>query len=296
MTTISVIIPTYNRIESLKRAVSSVVNQTYKEFEIVIVDDNTDQSISDSVADVCKDFQQKANIRICRTNGGIGGGRARNLGCQNAVGEYLAFLDDDDIYVPDKLEKQLKFTRDNDLDMSFQDVIWLNEKDEVVEYRSFSYITDCSNDNLLKQHLLHNIAPTSIYFIKRDKFLETDGFGDVKVGQDIYLMFSCIERGFKIGYMQGAFVRQYLHRGDRISKGTKKIAGENWWYKEKRKYLHVLNRKEKRFFKFRHYMILLFASLRSGYYFRALYYGTVGFLVSPSDSVREGYKYLAGKV
>ncbi len=295
MATISVIIPTYNRIEPLKRAVKSVAGQTYKDFEIVVVDDNKDKSVSDAVAGICNEFQQAINIRLCRTTGGIGGGKARNLGCRNATGDYLAFLDDDDIYMPDKLEKQLGFTMDNDLDMSFQDVIWLNEKDEVVEYRSFSYIEDCSNDNLLKQHLLHNIAPTSIYFIKREKFLETDGFGDVPVGQDIYLMFSCIEQGFKIGYMQGAYVRQYLHKGDRLSKGTKKIAGENWWYKEKQKYLYVLNRKEKRFFKFRHYMILLFACLRSGYYFRALYYGTVGFLVSPVYSFNEGYKYFAGK-
>lgn len=292
---ISVIIPTYNRTDTLKRAIKSVLAQTYSNVEIIVVDDNVEKELKERVKSICGELNVSKNIFLQETSGKNGGGVARNIGCKKATGDYLAFLDDDDVYLEEKLEKQLEYTVDNNLDMSFQDVVWIDENNKVIEYRKFDYITDCSNENLLRQHLLHNIAPTSIYFIKRDKFLETAGFGDLPVGQDIYLMFDCIRKGFSIGYMKGAFVRQYLHSGDRLSKGQKKIDGENWWYKEKKQYLSVLSLAERRFFSFRHYMILLFACLRSGYYIKALIYGFMGFLISPKDAVVEGAKYFIQK-
>lgn len=292
---ISVIIPTYNRIETLKRAIESVLAQEHKNVEIIVVDDNDNADTKKKVKEICSSLNSNGNILLYETAGKIGGGMSRNIGCKKATGDYLAFLDDDDIYLPGKLSEQLRFTCENHLDMSFQDVIWANENEKIIEYRKFDYITDWSNDNLLKQHLMHNIAPTSIYFIKRDKFLKTNGFGDLPVGQDIYLMFDCINKGFSIGYMKGAYVKQYLHSGDRLSKGQKKIDGENWWYKEKKKYMSVLSLSERRFFSFRHYMILLFACIRSGYYVKASVYAFMGFLISPKNAIVEGMKYLSQK-
>lgn len=293
---VTVIIPTYGRNAYLKRAIDSVVAQTYKNIEIIVINDNpVSSAVYGDVVEICEYYTNKANIRLVKTKGREGGGCARNIGCQNATGEYLAFLDDDDVYLPNKIEKQLEFTINNGLDMSFQDIVWLNEKEEIVEYRKFSYIKDFSNENLLKEHLLHNIAPTSIYFIKTSLFRQTKGFGNLKVGQDIYLMFECILNDFKIGYMQGAYVNQYLHTGKRISTGRNKIEGENWWYKEKQQYLYILNKKEKRFFRFRHYIILFFACIRSHFWTEALKYGVFAFFNSPQDSFVEAYKYLSGK-
>lgn len=293
---VSVIIPTYGRNDFLKRAIDSVVAQTYKNIEIIVINDNQPSSdVYRDVIRICEHYINKANIRLLKTNGREGGGCARNIGCQNATGEYLAFLDDDDIYLPNKIEKQLEFTVNNELDMSFQDIIWLDENEKIVEYRKFDYIKDFSNENLLKEHLLHNIAPTSIYFIKTSVFRQTKGFGNLKVGQDIYLMFECILGDFKIGYMPGAYVCQYLHTGKRLSIGRNKIEGENWWYKEKKQYLYVLNKKEKQFFRFRHYIILLFACIRSHFWVEAIKYGIIAFLSSPKDAFIEGYKYLSEK-
>lgn len=294
---VSVIIPTYKRDGSLIKAIESVINQTYKNLEIIIVDDNEkDSNEEKTVKNICESYSNSIKIVYHKTDGCVGGGRARNEGCAVATGEYFAFLDDDDIYLPEKIEKQLRFTIDNGYDMTFQDIIWRNEKEEIVEYRRFDYIRDFTNENLLKEHLMHNIAPTSIYFLSAEAFRGTKGFGDLKVGQDIYLMFDCINNGYKIGYLPGAYVNQYLHRGERISTGKKKIEGENWWYEEKQKYIHVLNRREKRFFKFRHYMILMFACIRSGYIVDVFRYGFIAFLTSPKDSIVEGYKYMSDKI
>ena len=296
MLKVSVIIPTYNRVDSLRKAINSVLEQTYNNIEVVVVDDNlVNSDCSRKVKQICDNYW---NIQIVyiKTEGRVGGGRARNMGCSAASGDYFAFLDDDDVFLPEKIEKQLCFTLTNKLDMSFQDVIWRNEKGQIVEYRSFEYIKDCSNESLLKEHLMHNIAPTSIYLISKEAFFSTRGFGDLNVGQDIYLMFDCILNGLKIGYMRGAYVNQYIHSGQRLSTGQSKIDGENWWYKEKQKYLYVLSKREKRFFRFRHYMILFFACLRSGYYLRMVVYGIMAFIISPSDSAIEGTRYFFGKI
>lgn len=293
---VSVIIPTYKRDIYLDRAIVSVIEQTYDNIEIVIVDDNkTDSYEQVQVQKICKKYKDKVNITYISTSGHVGGGKARNLGCAIAKGDYFAFLDDDDVFLPGKIEMQLNFCVENELDMAFQDVIWKNDREEIVEYRRFDYITDFSNANLLREHLLHNIAPTSIYFIRREAFQKTKGFGDLRVGQDIYLMFECINKGFRIGYMPGVYVHQYLHKGERISLGQNKIDGENWWYREKQQYLSVLNKSEKRFFKFRHYMILLFASIRSSFYLRAIKYGFIALCVSPFLCIKEGFKYFREK-
>ena len=293
---VSVIMPTYKRTDYLKRAIDSIVSQTYRNIELVIADDNVSESEEHlTVLEICNNYKSSINVQYVWTGGHVGGGVARNIACSHATGKYLCFLDDDDVYLPDKVRVQLEFMVKNNLDMSFMDVTWLNEKDEIVEIRSFDYITDCSNESLLKEHLLHNIAPTSIYMIKRESFNKTKGFGDLKVGQDIYLMFQCINLGMKIAYMPGSYVNQYLHSGERISIGRNKIEGENWWYKEKQKYISVLDKKQIAFFRFRHYIILFFACLRSNFYFRALQYGIIAFFCSPKDSIIEGKKYLKGK-
>lgn len=294
---VSVIIPTYKRNTYLDRAIVSVIRQTYNNIEIIIVDDNESGSYEQAqVQKIYGKYKKEANIKYVATDGHVGGGKARNIGCAYAKGDFLSFLDDDDVFLSEKVEKQLNFCVENELDMAFQDVIWKNDKEEIVEYRKFDYITDFSNENLLREHLLHNIAPTSIYFIRKEAFQRTNGFGDLRVGQDIYLMFECINRGFKIAYMPGAYVHQYLHKGERVSLGQNKIDGENWWYKEKQQYLSVLNKSERRFFKFRHYMILLFACIRSAFYIKAVKYGLIAFGVSPVLCIEEGFKYFREKI
>jgi len=95
---ISVIIPTYNRAEDLKRSIGSVLRQTYPHFEIVVVDNHS----TDHTDEVISSFQD-ARIRVLKIhNNGIIAA-SRNMGVQNAKGEYVAFLDSDDWWDEDKL-------------------------------------------------------------------------------------------------------------------------------------------------------------------------------------------------
>ena len=99
--TFSVIIPTYYRNDFLVRAVNSVLSQTYRDFEIIIVDDSKDRHAEKTVFELQKNT--KSVIRYF-SSGGIKQGGARNLGFKNAKGDLIAILDDDDLWVANKLE------------------------------------------------------------------------------------------------------------------------------------------------------------------------------------------------
>ncbi len=111
---VSVIIPVYNYEQYLAEAIASVLAQTYRPVEIIVVDDGS----TDRSGDVAKDFKD-SGVRYCyQPNSGTGA--ARNQGTNLAQGSYFAFLDADDVWLPDKLTLQMAaFDEDPELDMVF---------------------------------------------------------------------------------------------------------------------------------------------------------------------------------
>jgi|TARA_B110000908_G_C10223401_1_gene436571 glycosyltransferase involved in cell wall biosynthesis len=103
---ISVIITTYNRPDYLELAIESVVDQTYNDIEILVVDDGSKESYAENI---CNKYEQC--IYHYKDNGGVSS--ARNYGVLNSKGKFIAFLDDDDLWRKDKLEKQLEILNFN---------------------------------------------------------------------------------------------------------------------------------------------------------------------------------------
>ena len=104
---ISVIIPTYNRAHLIAKAISSVLDQTYHDFELIVVDDGS----TDNTMEVINGFNDP-RIRYIRHDKNKGAAAARNTGIKAAIGSYIAFQDSDDEWLPDKLEKQLQAFND----------------------------------------------------------------------------------------------------------------------------------------------------------------------------------------
>src|SRR5215471_13264577 len=101
MSKVSVIIPTHNRAEFLQSAITSVLNQTFQDFEIIIVDDAS----KDHTREVIANFND-ARIKVIHNQVSKGAAGARNIAITNSNCEYIAFLDDDDEWLPEKLKIQ----------------------------------------------------------------------------------------------------------------------------------------------------------------------------------------------
>lgn len=111
---VSVVIPTYKRSEMLERAINSALNQTLKEIEIIVVDDNDPNTIYRSKTEKFMErYSNDERVKYLKHEKNKNGAAARNTGIANSKGKYIALLDDDDFYYPAKLEKQAKYLDEN---------------------------------------------------------------------------------------------------------------------------------------------------------------------------------------
>jgi glycosyltransferase involved in cell wall biosynthesis len=116
---VSIIIPTFNRLWTLPDAIESVLAQTYREYELIVVDDGSTDGTGGWFHETIRDDRVRY---IKKENGGVSS--ARNVGIQSARGQYIAFLDSDDQYLPPKLERQVA-VMDRGHPVSYTDEIWI---------------------------------------------------------------------------------------------------------------------------------------------------------------------------
>lgn len=117
--------PAYNCENYIKKALDSVINQTYKNWELIVVDDCS----TDKTADIIKEFIKKdKRIKYHKLDKNYGAAIARNKAIDIANGKYIAFLDSDDVWFPQKLTKQIKFMEDNDYGFTCTSYIKIDDK------------------------------------------------------------------------------------------------------------------------------------------------------------------------
>ncbi len=110
---VSIIVPVYNAENYIAETIACVTAQTYTEWELLLVEDcSKDKSLS--VIEQCLEEQRDNRIRLIRQPTNMGAAKARNRGIKEARGRYIAYLDADDLWVPEKLEKELQFMREKE--------------------------------------------------------------------------------------------------------------------------------------------------------------------------------------
>lgn len=123
---VSVVTPVYNCEKTIGKTIESVINQTFSDFEMIIVDDKS----SDKTAKIVEDYQKKdKRIKYHPLSKKSGASVARNTAIKKAQGRFVAFLDGDDLWYPEKLEKQIKFMQDNDYAFTYTDYEYIDEND-----------------------------------------------------------------------------------------------------------------------------------------------------------------------
>lgn len=285
MNLVSVVVATYKREAELKKALESLATQSYSNLEIVLVDDNNDKEWNKKVSEIVQEFQERfpaiqLNEVINQLN--QGSAKTRNIGIEVANGKYITFLDDDDIYLPDKVKKQVEFMETGNYDYSITDLVLYNEDDKEIDKRNRWYIKDTSVDSLRMYHLMHHMTGTDTMMFKKEYLTQIGGFAPIDVGDEFYLMQRAIEGGGKFGYLPGCEIKAYVHTGEvGLSSGDGKIKGENSLFNYKKQYFSQLEPKFVRYIKARHYAVLAFAELRRNKYGAFLKNSFKSFFSSP---------------
>ena len=185
MTSVSVIIPTYNRAIKVARAISSVLYQTFGDYEIIVVDDGSD----DGTSGVLSQFKRHISCLAHPENRGVSA--ARNTGIKGSQGELIAFLDSDDYWLPEKLAAQVTFFRKNPGALMCQtEELWIRRGRRVNPMRKH---LKPSGDIFVPSLKLCLVSPSAV--MVRREFLDEVGLFDETLpaceDYDLWLRTSC---------------------------------------------------------------------------------------------------------
>ncbi len=176
MAKVSIIIPVYNVEQYLKRCIDSVVNQTLKDIEIVLVNDGS----TDGSLDICEQYAKNdSRIKIItRKNGGLSA--ARNTGLDNATSEYIGFIDSDDWVDTNYFEKLYNAAIENDCDIAFGDIVRKGEKKHKIRLNIQNIEVAESIQDKLK--LSHGIKNPGVW----NKIYKKNLFDNLRFEEGIY--------------------------------------------------------------------------------------------------------------
>jgi len=260
---VSVIIPTYKRREALAKALDSLKAQTYKNIEVIIINDCTEKEWIDDVSNTASKYAGFFTLNLIHNNGKHGSAASRDAGISVAKGAYVTFLDDDDYYLPKKIESQLTKMVKTDADFSITDLEQYDENGKFVEKRDRSYITSTKNEDLFKYHYLYHLTCTNTLMFKADYLRKIGGFNCEDMGDEFYLVEKAIENGGKLCYDNNCYVHTVIHTKEfGISNGESKINGEKKLFLHKKENFSRFTKKEIRQIKVRYRMVLAYAYYR----------------------------------
>lgn len=240
---ISVIIPLYNAKKYLKLAVDSILNQTHKNIEVIIVDDcSTDGSL-----ELCRElYGHDERVRILQQPQNMGPGEARNTGILNAKGKYIAFADSDDEILPDMLEKLFDVAEKYNADVVHNThcIFSIPDENGVMQLEMLPSSPDDEN-TLVVPVLMDQNAPKEITLLDGDRSLMFENwlkrgynwvlwtklfrrsfllkhaisFGRMKIAEDMIFCLECLMQAGKYVVMPGG---GYIYRSaDSLSRGSK---------------------------------------------------------------------------
>ncbi|MCF8218606.1 MAG: glycosyltransferase [Bacteroidales bacterium] len=215
---ISVVTPAYNAARFIQDTVESVRDQTYQDWEMLIVDDCS----SDDTVQVVKDLSGKdPRIRLFALEENVGAAEARNIAFRHAKGQYIAFLDSDDLWVPEKLEKQLRFLQQNNHAFTFTDYECITEDGSEV-----LYTVHAPAEIGYRRFLRNTTIGTLTVMIDRKKTGDFE-MPQIRSSHDMALWLSLMHNGFKAYGLQEVLAK-YRQVGTSNTASKWKAAKDVW--------------------------------------------------------------------
>lgn len=211
---ISVLIPTFNRADVLLRAVQSVLNQTHRDLECLVIDDGS-QDHTQEVLEPLLSGSQKDDRLFChylKENKGVS--HARNYGFHQSKGEWIALLDSDDEWLPHRLEAQLSLAADNpELPLIHGEELWVRRGKRVNPKK----IHQKSGGDIFNRCLHLCLISPSATMMKRSLYQQMEGFReDYPVCED-YELWLRITRKYQVGFVEEPIIIKYGGHEDQLS-------------------------------------------------------------------------------
>ena len=221
--TVSVIIPTYNRAHLIGKAVKSVLSQTYQDFEVIVVDDGS----TDNTGEIVKSFNNFI-IRYISYSDNRGVSAARNTGIKNCQGEYIAFLDSDDEWLPEKLNKQMKIfeSESSEVGVVYTGDYYVDEKDKEIKKVHIPRKKGYIYEDLLKAE---GGLYLSTVLVKKECFTKVGLFDEDFPAREDLDMWIRIAKYYKFRYVEDLLVvcRTHLNQittnSEALIEGLKRI-------------------------------------------------------------------------
>lgn len=206
MLNVSVIIPVYNRSTQLRAAIVSVINQTFKDFELIIIDDGSTVDIKSFIPE---DHRIK---RLRQKNSGVSA--ARNAGIKLAQGKYICFLDSDDTWLPKKLEKQFQYMTENkDCLISQTEDIWIRNGKRVNSHKKHQK----KSGNIFFDSLAICLISPSAVMIKKELLGKVGLFDETLPACEDYDLWLRITKDYPVGLIAEPLIVRYAGHADQLS-------------------------------------------------------------------------------
>lgn len=243
---VSVIIPTYNRKHTIKRSIDSVLVQTYRAIEIIIIDDCSTDGTMEYVDELYGNITD-INIIYVRNDSNVGPGASRNIGVSYASGEYIAFHDSDDEWLPHKLERQMEEMRRADAKVGVvYSVCEMRREKETIVYPPSGVPYELKSGNVFPVILLNALIPMITLLMRKSIFLEIGGFNEQLHALEDYEISIRIAKKYEILLVDEVLAVAYESVGSVDSRNNDKIVTQYYimdLYKDDLKQLGIKERK-----------------------------------------------------
>jgi len=205
---ISVIIPTYNRAHLIERSIKSVLNQTYKDFELLIIDDGSTDNTEEVVA---RFDDERIRYIKCEENGGAS--KARNRGIAEAQYEYIAFQDSDDEWHADKLEKQMKAMEEasEDVGLVYCEYFYHGVQGQEAYCPPRELPLEEKQGDMFARLLIGNLIGTPTMLIKRECFEKVGVFNENFPCLEDWELVIRIARNYRIAFVPECLMEVYAN-------------------------------------------------------------------------------------
>jgi teichuronic acid biosynthesis glycosyltransferase TuaG len=217
---VSIITPMHNSEAFLSETINSVLNQTYKNWELFLIDDCS----TDNTLEIAQSFSSEyTNIELLKNSTNLGAAISRNLGIEKSKGDFIAFLDADDLWKPEKLVKQLDFIKKYNCDVCFSSYELINEKGEKLN-KIVKALPVLSYNKLLKSNYVGNL--TGLYDAKTLGKIQTT---NLRKRQDWLLWLEAIKKSGNPAKGIQESLAYYRVRKDSMSSNKLKLLKYNYW-------------------------------------------------------------------